>query len=131
MIDNNLTLAVDELNNGTPVDKSFTRVDEFSNRSVYKSEDNSYVLRDLLGFYRTVPKRSGNSLGVKKGAFKFTQDVVVPGVDTTTSITAPELLEVSFNSPVGSTPATRKILRQRAIALLDDDVLMERLGEEY
>jgi hypothetical protein len=131
MLENTLTFSVDLLNTGSTTDVTFTRVDEFPNRSVYKSPEDSYVLRDTLGFYRTIPKRSGNSLGVKKGAFKLTQDVVVPGVDTTTELTAVELLDLSFNSPVGSTAATRKIMRQRAIALLDDDALMERLGEEY
>jgi hypothetical protein len=131
MLDNNLTLSVDLLNNDTTADIDFVRVDVFPNRSIYKSDEDSYVLRDTLGFYRTLPKRSGNSLGVKKGAFKITQDQSVPGVDPTTSNTAPEIIEVAFNSPVGSTPATRMIMRQRAIALLDNDALMERLGEEY
>lgn len=131
MLDNSITLSVDLLNSGVTTDIDFTRVDVFPNRSMYKSEADTYILRDSLGFYRTLPKRSGNSLGVAKGAFKFTHDIVVAGVDPTTSITAPELLEVSFNWPVGSTAESRKIMRQRAIALLDDDTLMERLGEEY
>jgi hypothetical protein len=131
MLDNTITLSVDLLNDGNTTDFDFTRVDTFPNRSLYKSEEDSYVLRDTLTFYRTLPKRSGNSLGVAKKAFKFTQDIEVPGVDSTTTNTAPELLEVSINSPVGSTPAIRKALRQRAIALLDNDELMERHGEEY
>lgn len=131
MLENTITISVDLLNNGTFTPAEFTRVDVFTNRSLYKSEEDSYVFRDTLGFYRTLPKRSGNSLGVVKGAFKLTKDISVPGVDATTSNTAVELFDVSFSSPVGSTPETRRIMRQRAIALLDDDVLMERLGEEY
>lgn len=131
MLDNTVTLSVDLLNDETFTDVDFTRVDVFPNRSLYKSVDDSYIIRDTLAFYRTLPKRSGNNLGVKKSAFKLTQDQVVPGVDATTTLTQPEIAEVSFNSPVGSTAAVRKIMRQRLIALLDNDTLMERLGEEY
>lgn len=131
MLDNTITLSVDLLNTGTTTDVDFTRVDVFPNRSIYKSPDDTYVMRDMLGFYRTLPKRSGNLLGVEKAAFKITQDQVVPGVDATTTNTQPAILDVSWNFPVGTTPETRKILRQRAIALLDNDTLMERVGEEY
>jgi hypothetical protein len=129
MLDNTITLSVDLLNSGVSTDVIFTRFDELLNRSVYTSPEHTFVSRDSLNFYRTLPKRSGNSLGVKKSAIKLTQDQQVEGVDSTTTITAPALLDISFSLPVGTTPETAKILRQRAIALLDNDTLMVRLTE--
>ena len=127
MLDNTLTLSVDTTNDGSPEDQTVTRFDSLQDRSIYKFENDTYVVRDMLNFYRTVPKRNGNSLGVKKSAFKLTQDQVVPGVDETTTRTAPALLDVSFALPVGTTAAAAMVLRQRAIALLDDDAFIERL----
>lgn len=119
MLDNSIVLSVDLLNTGVTTDVTFSRFDELVNRSVYKSELDSYVLRDQLNVYRTLPKRAGNSLGVKKSAFKLTMDQEVSGVDSTTTLIAPAIADISFNIPVGTTPAVTEIMRQRIIALLD------------
>jgi hypothetical protein len=130
MLDNTLTLSVDTLNNDSPTDEVYTRFDELLNRSVYHSEDHTYSVRDTLNFYRTLPKRAGNSLGVRKSAIKFTQDQEVTGVDSTTTFVQPALLDIAFNLPVGTTPAAAMLLRQRAIALLDDDTFIMSLTED-
>lgn len=127
MLPNTITVGVDLLNNGTPTNQTWTRTDFFNTRSVYQHSDHTVVARDLLNFYRTPPTRTGNYNGVSKCAVKLSEDVEVPGFDKTTTLTAPLIGEVTFNLPVGSLASAHKVLRQRLIALLDDDVLMEQL----
>lgn len=124
MLANQITLAVDVLNNETLVNHAFTRFEEYQNRSLYKGPTHTLISRDVLGFYRTMPTKSGNFNGVAKSSFKLTMDMEVPGVDSTTSLTAPGIIEVSQSLPIGCTPAAAMLLRQRAIALLDDDTIM-------
>lgn len=123
---NVIVLPVDVDNDGgtTPaVDLTFTRFDEFQNRSEYISEAHTIAARDKVGFYRTLPKASGNFRGVAKVAIKFTKDFEVNGVDASTVNVAPGIFEVSGSLPVGLTPAQTLELRMRAVALLlDDDV---------
>lgn len=128
MLDNVLTLPVDVLNNSTPVDVIFNRYEEYQNRSVYITLDHTLSKRDMLGFYRTPPKKSGNFRGSAKTEVKFTLDIDVPGVDSTTTLTSPAILDISFAFPVGITEATALVLRQRAIALLDYTVFMNRIN---
>jgi hypothetical protein len=127
MQDNVLTLAVDELNDGNTVNHVFERSDSFSNRSVYAGENHSLVARDNLTLYRTYPKASGNFPGVAKSAFKFSRDYSITGVDGVATLTSPVIVEVSFSVPVGVAPADQLVMRQRAIALLDDDDVMVAL----
>jgi hypothetical protein len=127
MLANTLTLAVDELNNGTDVDIDFERSFEYTNRTVYTSENHSLDAKDQLTFYRTLPKVSGNFKGTGKSAFKFSQDFSVTGVDGLAALTSPIILEVGFSVPVGVSVADQLVARQRAIALLDDDTIMVAL----
>lgn len=129
MLPNEITLAVDELNNGTSVDEGLTRFEENLNRSIYISATHSVESKDTLTFYRTPPKPNGNFKGVAKTAFKFSRDTVVTGVDST-SVTAPIIVEVSFSIPVGVTDADKLICRQRALALLDLDTVMVPLQSQ-
>lgn len=119
MLDNTITLPVDVAGNGTLVNQVYTRDEEYLNRAVYTGASNTLSLRDLLSTYRTKPKKSGNFNGVGKAEFKFTQDYAVPGVDLTTTIVAPALIDVSTSFPVGITVANCMEMRQRAIAFLD------------
>lgn len=128
MIDNTVTLPVDVLNDGVLVNKTFTRYEEFQNRSKYISSSHTLSLRDFFDIYRTTPKKTGNFCGTAKSAVKFTMDVEVPGADSATTLTAPQILEVSFSLPVGSTAEQVVVLRQRAIAFLDNDTLMDRIN---
>lgn len=127
MLPDTITLNVDEANNSVNVSTTWTRVDFFNTRSVYNAAGHSVVERDLLNFYRTAPTKSGNYNGVAKCALKITDDVSVPGVDTTTTVVAPLIGEVAFSVPVGSTAVQQKKLRQRIIALLDDEATMAKL----
>lgn len=130
MLDNTITLAVDVLNNGTAVNKVFSRHDDsMPNRSRYISDTHSLVSRDMIDFYRTPPKKSGNFNGVAKTGFKFTIDQVVPAADAS-NIVAPQIAEVSFSLPIGFTTAQLIVLRQRIVSLLDNDTLMKRLNEQ-
>lgn len=126
---NSITLPVDELNNGTPVNETLTRFEEFQNRAVYIGENHSMTEKDTLSLYRTFPKPNGNFKGVSKTSVKFSRDVAVLAVDGTT-ISAPLIIEVSFSLPVGVTDAEILLHRQRAIALLDLDTVMVPLNSQ-
>jgi hypothetical protein len=129
MLDNTITLSVDPLNDTNPEDQIFGRQDEFQNRSVYTGPDHTLAERELMTFYRTAPKPSGNFKGVAKSAIKFSTDVSVEGKDSTTNVAANEIGEVSFSIPVGTTAAQAMLLRQRLIAILDDDSIMTKCME--
>lgn len=123
-----IVLSVDEQNDGVgPVDVTFGRFDSFPTRSTYVSEDHTVAERDTLTFYRTPPKQNGNFKGTTKVSIKFTQDVVVPGVDGTSSITAPMIGETSYSLPVGVTPEQVLAFRQRQVAIVDRDDIMDPL----
>lgn len=129
MLDNTITLPVDLANTGSTTDVTFSRLEEYLNRSVYKSAAHTLVSKDTLSFYRTQPTKSGNFNGVAKSAFKFSKDIEVEGVDNSTTLTAPVILEVKMSLPIGFTAAEALELRQRAVAVLDDDDIMAKLME--
>lgn len=129
MLSGTITLNVDLLNNGTQTAQAFARAEEFQNRSVYEGPSHSLISKDTLTFYRTRPTKSGNFNGTAKSAMKFSTDTTVPAVNTADTIVAPMIGEVSFSLPVGCTAAQAKALRQRLVALLDDDVVMSQLTE--
>lgn len=123
-----ITLAVDVANNAVIVDQPYNRYEEDKNRSSYVSPAHLPDTRDMLTMYRTFPTRNGNFKGTGKSSVKFTQDVSVPGVDSSTTLTSPIILEVSFSVPVGTAVADLKEIRQRAVAILDSDTLMDALN---
>lgn len=125
---NTLTLAVDVLNDGTPVNSTFTRFEEFQNRSVYVDSVHSMAQRSTLSLYRSFPKQSGNFRGVSKSSIKFSRDFNVTGVDGSSTIVSPFIAEVSFSIPLGVTDAEILVMRQRIIALLDADSIMTPLN---
>lgn len=126
-----ITLSVDEENDGVgPVNHVFSRFEIYQNRSVYIGANHSMSAKDTVGFYRTFPKPSGNFKGVAKTAFKFSKDVSVSGVDGSTTLTAPIIIDVAFSIPVGATHAQVLVARQRALALLDLDAVMTPLNEQ-
>lgn len=131
MLDNVITLSVDEENDGVgPVNHVFNRFEEYQNRSVYIGTNHSMATKDTLNLYRTFPKASGNFRGVAKTAFKFSKDLTVTGVDGVSQLSAPIIVDVSFSIPVGATHAQILVARQRALALLDLDVVMTPLNEQ-
>lgn len=123
-----ITLAVDTLNSGSTTDYDFTRFEETLNRTIYAGENHAIDARDQLAIYRTAPRKTGNFKGVAKTSVKFTRDFTVLGVDGLANLTAPLILEVSFSVPVGCTSTQMVEMRQRVIALLDSDTVMNDLN---
>lgn len=121
-----ITLAVDVANNATLVNQVFDRFDYFQNRSVYIGPNHTVATPNTLTFYRTLPKQTGNFKGMAKVAAKFSEAQIVEGVDGTDN-SVPYILEISEAIPVGTTAVKRVELRQRAIALLDNDAVMNDL----
>lgn len=124
---NQITLAVDETHTSTPVDNIFDRNEEYINRTVYTHGDHTLASKDTLSFYRNAPTVSGNFPGMAKVACKFSRDVTVPGVDTSTTIVSASIGEFSIRVPVGASAAYCLELRQRMVALLNDDTVMDSL----
>lgn len=128
MQENIITLPVDVANNATIVNQPYNRYEEQQNRTTYIGAGHLPEERDMMTIYRTLPTKNGNFKGVAKSAVKFTQDVSVPGVDSNTQLTAPLIFDLSVSMPVGCSAAILKEMRQRAIALLDDDDLMDSIS---
>lgn len=128
MQNDTLTLSVDMANNGTPEDQVYSRYDESSGRSTYIGATHTPGDRNMLTLTRALPKRVGNFKGVSKSTIKLTRDTMVPGVDANTSVSAPIIIEVSFSFPVGVDATAAKNNRQRIVALLDDDSIMDKLN---
>lgn len=118
MLENIITLAVDKLNNGTLVNQAFRRFDEYQNRTVYTGPSHTLDSKDTMTLYRTPPKPSGNFRGTAKTSIKFSRDSVILGRDGV-NVIAPEIGEINFSLPVGTSSADAIILRQRMIAALD------------
>lgn len=125
---NTLTLSVDATNGGSPANETYTRYEEYQNRASYIGAGHLPDNRDTLAIYRTFPTKSGNFKGVAKSSVKFTKDVEVAGVDSSTTITSPIILDCSFSVPVGVSQAELVHARQRLIALLDGDAFMDSLN---
>jgi hypothetical protein len=129
MLDNTITIDVNEDNDDgtTPaVEVVYSRFTEAENRSEYISADHTALNRDKLGFYRTFPKANGKYRGSEKTSMKITEDFDVPSTEVDVDITAPQIGEISFSSPVGLTSDQKKAFRMRFVALLSDDELMEK-----
>lgn len=127
MLDNTITLPVDTLNNGTTTNLSYTRYDEYLNRTGYISENHQPGERDTLTFYRTLAKSVGTFKGTRKTTAKFTRDFEVATTDGG-AIQAPAIVELNFSVPIGVSTADIVKIRQTAVALLDDDTLMDQLN---
>lgn len=123
-----LSISVDAANTGSPATEVYDRYEENLNRSVYIGNAHLPEARDTITLYRTQATRTGNFKGVSKSAVKLTKDVDVDGVDSSTTLTSPIILDLSFSVPVGVTAADLVHVRQRALALLDDDTFMDSLN---
>jgi hypothetical protein len=133
MLANQITLEVnDDNDDGTTalVENIFQRFEEYLNRSEYIHTNHTIALRDKLGFYRTPPKTNGNFRGTAKSAAKFTKDFEVAGVDSSTTLTVPAIIEISQSLPVGLTPAQTLELRMRMVALILMDAIMAPLSDQ-
>lgn len=106
---------------------TFTRFDEYQNRSEYIAEDHTLASRNKLGMYRTFPKPNGNFRGMAKSAIKLTKDHAVPGIDATTTVVAPSIVDIGFSFPVGVTDESVVLELETAAALLHDTAVMYAL----
>lgn len=114
-----ITLPVDVANNGTVVNQVIELFDAVTGRKEYHFPAHDFQTRDTAVFTRSLPKPNGNFAGTRKASFKLTKDATVAGVDPTTQVKAPGILEINSSLPVGLTAANALLLRQRAIAILD------------
>lgn len=119
MQDNTITLAVDELNNGTLVNKAMSRDDYSGNRSKYIAPTHLPQMRQEMTLFRSAAKPNGNFRGVNKTSVKLTWDRSVNGADGVTTVIAPSICECGFSLPVGMTEAEMLEFRQIMVAALD------------
>jgi len=125
-----ITLNVNEDNDdGTTaeVERVYSRQEIYNGRSVYTTDASSPLAREILGFYATPAKPSGNILGTSKASFKITRDVEVPGADGVANYTRPNIWEVVNSRPAGANEAFCKADRMALVAILMDDVLCDQL----
>lgn len=123
-----ISLSVDHDNDGLALQTQvYTRYEESQNKATYIGTGHLPDARNMIAFYRSFPTKSGNFKGVGKTSLKLTDDINVAGVDSST-LTAPVIIDVSFSVPVGATAADVKHFRQRVIALLDNDTVMDSLN---
>jgi hypothetical protein len=130
MLPDTLTLSVDPLNDSNPANEGWDRIEEGQNRSIYAGPDHSLVAPQKLTLTRNVPKKSGTFLGVAKSGMKISEDISVDTSETSVEVSAPLIGAVSFSIPIGATAAEAMLLRQRLIALLDNDGFMVLLSEK-
>lgn len=127
MLDDSLVIAVDTLNTGTTTDTTYSKYEEQINRSVYIADSHEPGKRDLLTVYRSLPKPVGVFKGVRKSAVKFTVDYEVDD-SAGGIIDCPAIVEISFSLPIGVSAGAILTLRQRAVALLDQDGIMDKIN---
>lgn len=122
-----LSVQIDKENDGSAIAVVLTELDRSADRSRYKFPSHSLISRDQVEFMRTFNKKSGNFNGVARASIKLTRDVTVPGVDVTTSVTAPQIAQISFNNPVGTSPAQDLELAMRLVGIIIDNVIRPKL----
>lgn len=113
----------------TLASEAFTRETYDLNRSVYHGASHTAAARHLLGFYRTYPKKTGNSYGVEKCSVKITIDHEVATVDGGTTV-APLICEVSFAMPVGVTDVHKGAIRADMSNLMNQGTIVDAILEQ-
>jgi len=122
-----ITLQVDPNNDAIIVAEVYDRLLQDNNRTVYVGVNHASEARDTITLYRTFPTKSGNFKGVEKTAVKLTFDESVEGVDSTTTLTAPFIVDISISSPVGVLAANQKKAVMRAVSVLINDGVRDDL----
>lgn len=121
MLTSTIVLPVDVLGNNVLVDQTYTldvRNDE-KRVSIYTGPSHSFLAEDIVQIQTFLPQRAGNFNGVVKASAKIRETQVIPGFDSTTSITTPAILKIESSLPVGISTAAVTEIRNRAIALID------------
>lgn len=128
---NEITLVhKDVADDTTDVSSTFTLFDNSAaNMSTYIGPDHKIDQRQLLSFYRNVPKSNGNYPGVAKTRTKITQDVTVNDC-LGNSIIMPRIIEVIYSFPVNVLENDQKTARRMNAALASHvciDALVSKL----
>lgn len=133
MLPNEITLAVDEDNDGgttSAVNHVYRRFREYAGRTTYiHSDAHSATSRNLIDFYASEAKPAGNFCGVRRASVKFTTDYEVVGKDGVSTITVPVIIEVKISAPVGLESADLIKEKQKVDAMIDLDSIMSPLME--
>jgi len=132
MLQNTITLLVDVLNDTTLTPREYRRYTESTDKSVYIGPNTSSIKKDSLSFGRIAAKPSSKSLGIEKRQIKFTETKTVDSPVVGESVLADAIGTISFSFPAALSSEDRKAFRQRLIAALDDDAIMDSfcdLGE--
>lgn len=123
-----ITLSVDVLNSGTPTDEVYTSYSTNGNVHTYIGADHQSDQQNTLKFYRTEPVVSGIFRGYLDTKVSFGQDFSVLGTDGSTLPGRMAFASLQIRVPVGVSAADILHLRQRLLAVLDNDVIMEKLN---
>jgi hypothetical protein len=119
MLDNTITLDVnDDNDDGTTatVEEVYSRWQTLENRSIFHNAAHSLEMRKKLDVYRTPARANGNYRGSSKQSFKFTEDGSYAGMDSTTTIISPKIVEFKTSFPVGSTEEEKVALIMEAVS---------------
>lgn len=130
MLSNTITLPVDVVNNGTLVDKVYTRDDVTPGKAVYEGPDKTVILGDSIILTRTKAVRSGNFFGVHKNRIKLSKDFNVPTAVVGTEVVQPFIMDLYVNKPVGVTDAQITERFQTMRAFLDHAEAMLLVAKE-
>lgn len=87
----------------------FETVDD--DKVVYHGALHTDILRQTLELIRTVPKRSGQNYGVRRGYLRFTEDRSVTNADATVVI-QPSVTTMSINFPVGVSDTNAVVIEE-------------------
>lgn len=123
MLDNTITLAYDAEGDGNPVDVIIRRFREFAERSVYTFPDHVGGDHNVT-LYCTLPKASGNFLGVMRDRQKLTTPVTVVGADGN-NVSSAMITEFSDSFPKGVTEAQIIAHLQMGIAIRINEALRQ------
>jgi|FLTM01.1.fsa_nt_gi hypothetical protein len=122
------TLTVDASSyESADTDLTFVEHDKSqSGKATYIDADNhSTTERHTMDLYRTPSTPSGNNLGTRRFALKFTDDFTVSDAEGN-DVVRPAITQVSFAIPEGLTEAQcRALLRKIATACLSAEALNE------
>jgi hypothetical protein len=115
----------------TPSEQDYERFSESANGSIYHGPLHTDGSRDIIAFKRNEPQASGNFRGTRKVSAKITRDMSVPGVDTTSTVVAPFICELSVSTPIGLEDEDIDAYLNLAIGMLmsaevRDDLILER-----
>jgi len=129
---NTIVLQVDELDDAVLVPTTYTRFEEIQNRTTYLELDNHSSMKPRkLQLYRSPLSSPGLSFGKQKSAVKFTDGFDVLNKEGAT-VVENALVNISFSLPVGLSDAQRTLVRERVVAMINDDTVMDsliKLGE--